>query len=103
MRKESVADTSLHERQFGRAARVIFSAKVTMYGERIPKTENKLGQAPRWQRGLGKLPRRHCRPAGENAHELETLEPSAVSEPWPVIFNRLHFSILAVRKPVVAI
>ena len=43
------------------------------------------------------------RPAGKDAHELETLEPSSASSPWNVIFTRLRFSSQAARTLVVAI
>ena len=91
------------KRHFRIAAWVIYPAGATMHAEKIPTTAEKLGWVPRWQRGPGELPGRLGHPAGKNAHELETLEPSAASGPWPVIFVRLYFSVQAARRSVVAI
>ena len=74
-----------------------------MQAERKPATADELGRAPRWQRGLGQLPGSLGRPVGKNAHELETLEPSAVSGSWHATFARLYFFIQAARRSVVAI
>ena len=71
--------------------------------EKIQTTADKLDQAPLWQRGLGQLPGTLGRQAGKDTNELETLEPSAVSGPWPVIFARLYFSIQVARRSVVPI
>ena len=91
------------KRQFGIVAQVILPAEVSMQAEKIPTTADKLDRAPRWRRGLGQLPGGLGRPAGQDANELETLEPSAVAGPWPAIFARLYFSIQAARRSVVAI
>ena len=71
--------------------------------EKIQTTANKLDQAPLWQRGLGQLPGTLGRQAGKDTNELETLEPSAVSGPWPVIFARPHFFAQAASIRVAAI
>ena len=71
--------------------------------EKIQTTADKLDQAPLWQRGLGQLPGTLGRQAGKDANELETLEPSAVSGPRPVIFARPHFFTQAARRRVAAI
>ena len=94
---------NLHEAPVWRSRLGYFSGEVTMYAEKIPTTADKLDRAPRWRRGLGQLPGRVGRPAGKRANELETLEPSAGSGPWPVVFARLYFFILAARRSVVAI
>ena len=54
-----------------------------MHAEKIATTAEKLDRAPRWQRGLVSITGRIGLPAGRNAMQLETLEPSAVSEAWP--------------------
>ena len=75
----------------------------TMHAEKTPTTADELGRAPRWQCGLGRLPGGPGHPAGRNANEPETLETSAVSGPWPVMFARPYFFIQAARRSVVAI
>ena len=74
-----------------------------MKAEKIPTTPRKLDGVPRWQRGLGSLPGRLGRPPGKNARELEILEQSFASGPWPAIFARLYFFMRAARISVVAI
>ena len=74
-----------------------------MQAEQIHTKADELGRAPRWQCGLGQLPGGPGHPAGKNASEPETLETSAVSGPWPVMFARMYFSIQAARRSVVAI
>ena len=54
-----------------------------MHAEKIPTTAEKLDRAPRRQCGLVSITRRIGLPTGRNAIELETLEPSVVSEAWP--------------------